>query len=78
MESTGAITLEPALDLDAMASIVRELVAGGTARLQDRQWLQARAKAMNLCNDAVAALDALRQKLHRRVALLADDGTLTW
>jgi hypothetical protein len=76
---TGTMAAEqPLLDLEAMAAIVRELVSGGQARRQDEQWLRTQAEEAGLGQHAVSALEALRQKLCRGTALLADGGVVSW
>ena len=73
-----AVAEEHLLDLDAMASIVRELVMAGSASRIDAPLLRARAGAAGLGPHAASALEALRQKLCRGAALLNADGIASW
>ena len=69
---TDTLTLEPQIDLTAMARIVRDLLAGGEERLHDGRWLHARAADDGVGTHACAALEALRQRLCERGAALVD------
>jgi hypothetical protein len=73
-----SVAARPLLDLDAMAVIVRELVAGGEARRQDERWLRARIEEVGLDQHAASALESVRRKLCRGGTLLADDGVASW
>jgi len=73
-----SVAAQPLLDLEAMAMIVRELVAGGEARRQDERWLRARIEEVGLDQHAAAALESVRQKLRHGGTLLADDGVASW
>jgi hypothetical protein len=73
-----AVTLEPAFDLEAMAAIVRDLVAGSPAQRQDAGWLRARVEAAGLGRHALSALESLRGKLCRGAGLLSGDGPNVW
>ncbi len=57
------LAVEPALDLAAMAAIVRDLFAGDAPRRQDSSWLRNRAVASDLDASACDALEAMRLKL---------------
>jgi hypothetical protein len=46
-----------------MAAIVRELLAGGPARLADDRWLKLRSEATDLGAEASGALETLRARL---------------
>jgi hypothetical protein len=73
----GTVAAKPLVHLDAMAAIVRDLVAGGQTCWRDEQWLHARTQA-GLGAHAAEALEALRQKLCQGTSLLSGDGTNVW
>jgi hypothetical protein len=74
---TENMTLEPLIDLTAMARIVRDLLAGGEERLRDAGRLHTHAVAAGLDGHACAALEALRQRLCRRGMALLDATAIT-
>lgn len=74
---TDDMTLEPRIDLTAMARIVRDLLAGGEERLHDAGRLRRHATAAGLGTHACAALEALRQRLCQRGAALLDATAIT-
>ena len=59
----GELAMGPALDLAAMATVVRELFAGGARCREDGRWLRTRAVAAGLDANACDALEAMRLKL---------------
>ena len=75
---TSTLAIDSKGDLDAMDTIVRELVTGGTERRQDPAWLERRVRAAGLGEDARAALEAVRQKLYGGMSLLLGDGVPAW
>lgn len=56
-----------------LAAIVRDLVAGGVARLHDDQWFRDRAMAAGLDAHECAALDALRTRMLDTGAVFLED-----
>ncbi len=74
---TDSMTLEPPIDLTAMARIVHDLLAGGEERLRDADWLRRHTAAARLDVHACAALEALRQRLCQPGAVLLDATALT-
>jgi hypothetical protein len=66
----GELTMEPQVNVTAMAEIVHDLLAGGVSRLQDGVWLRQRARAAGLAAQESAALEALRMHLAAGRALL--------
>lgn len=75
----GELAIEPALDLAAMAAVVRELFAGGARCREDGRWLRARAVAAGLDTHACDALEAMRLKLVAGGSSLLDaTATLGW
>ena len=74
----GELVLEPRVHLTAMAEIVRDLLAGGVARLQDGVWLRERAQAAGLDAQEGAALEALRARLAGGRALLDTALASSW
>jgi hypothetical protein len=74
-----ALTVDPALDLAAMATIVRDLLAAGATRRQDSLWLRNRAVAADLDPNACDALEAMRLKLIGAGSSILDAATiLSW
>jgi len=56
-------TSGPRVHVNAIAAIVRDLLAGGRGRLQDGLWLCERMRAANLDRQECAALEALQVRL---------------
>ncbi len=74
-----AVTLQPRMHVDAMASIVRDLVVGGMADVRTKRWLVTRAAAAGLTEQETSALEALRLRLCACGATMLDAVTaLTW
>ena len=64
------MALDTPVHVSAMADIVRDLLAGDRARLQNDQWLRQRAQDAGLDRHERAALEALRMRISQ------DDPTL--
>lgn len=74
-----ALTLGRRMHVDAMAGIVRDLVAGGTTPVRTERWLVARAAAAGLTAQEASALEALRLRLRDHGAAMLDAVTaLMW
>jgi len=78
LSSTSTLAIDSTGDLDAMDTIVRELVTGSIQRRQDPAWLDQRVRTAGLGEDARAALEAVRRKLCSGVSLLPGDGVPAW
>jgi len=59
----GLLIGEPAVDVAAMAAIVRELVAGGVDCIPSARWLRRRVRQTDLGPLDYAALETLRTRL---------------
>lgn len=71
-------SLLPRVGLGAMADIVRDLLAGGQARLQDEAWLQERLDAAGLSPQETGALEDLCAHLRVGGAALLRSLSLHW
>ena len=63
MERQIAGTLVPSIQVAALAAIVEELIAGGSARLRDAYELRGRAMWLGLNRQERAAVEAMRVRL---------------
>ncbi len=59
----GLLIGEPAVDVAAMAAIVRDLVTGGVERIPSARWLRRRVRQAGLGPLDYAALETLRTRL---------------
>jgi hypothetical protein len=76
---TTTLAAEPAINLQAMADVVRALFAGGPARHQDPKWLRAQAEAAGLSDQVCVVLERMRLKLCDGCATLLDaTAVLSW
>lgn len=70
--TSGALVMEPQVNVAAMADIVQHLVTGGRSRLQNGRWLRARATVVGLGVHEQAALQSLRLRLRGSSTALLD------
>ncbi len=63
MSTYSAATLEPRIQMTAMAAIVQDLLTGERSRREDSLWLRERAHEAGLGLHAYAALETLRVRL---------------
>ncbi len=68
----GLLIGGPAVDVAAMAAIVRDLIAGGVDRIPSARWLRRRVRQAGLGPLDYAALETLRTRLRAQGSALLD------
>jgi len=78
MERRAGIELIPPVRVAALAAIVEELLAGGSARLHSAGWLRNHPLWAGLSRQECAALEALRLRLRKGAITELGAGVLQW
>lgn len=74
----AALISVPTVRVSALAEVVHDLLAGGSARLHDASWLRERAAAADLSQHEHAALEALCERLRSGGATRLVTSALHW
>lgn len=78
METRDALAVEAQVNVKAIATIVRDLVAGGLSQLHDGCWLRDHRAAATLGQHEYAALEALGVRLSAGGAGAIDGTRSIW
>ena len=68
LSATGAVIVDPSMNVTGMAALVRELLSGSEERRRDARWLRERALSLGLDAHEHAALETLRARLRADTA----------
>jgi len=74
----GGRSLAAEVNVEGVAAVVRDMIAGGRVVLEDDDWLDERVQRAGLARHECAALKALQLRLRDGIALLQNDSPTTW